>query len=602
MGHVTFSVVGLASSVIKTKGEEIYHLLVQRLLVRDSGVISAFFDCAKTRATDWLFLAGSSLETIEANLTVAPNAEPGEQMNALGAFIVDQGLSFAVETCIYCGLEVARTVLVYNVLPDFGDTLKDIATELTRKYSTPYGWVVVIAEAVNDTLPLTVSLLTPTNGMAGNDLEWTGTQLTGATRNDARPNGSGVPGSVSPRAYFSYSQGPGAYIGFDASESEFDFVPGFEWDFGDGSFPGSGMTTSHTYAGPGTRTVKLVVTDGAGNKAETTRRVEVADGRAPQIQSLTCTADPTNPLRVLMDFTVFDEDADLKQLEWYLDANADSPEKTTPIDVVWDTWTSSESLLYSDDGVQVYAPALVVYDAGGNKAAAVCKPVSAIKVGSYPLNDTGITTCSTADTNGLSCPQSGFPGQDAESGRDVTHNDPSDGHAGFSFTKLDANGNPLPANAAAWSCVRDNVTGRVWEVKIDDGGLRDKDWTYSWYNPETSTNGGSAGYADYGNNCFDPTRCDTDKFVADVNTQGLCGKRDWRLPSQVELLSIVSNNRYNPAIDAAWFPNTPSSWFWSSSPDANYPNHAWNVNFNNGNVNYGNKLNAYYVRLVRGGQ
>ena len=62
---------------------------------------------------------------------------------------------------------------------------------------------------------------------------------------------------------------------------------------------------------------------------------------------------------------------------------------------------------------------------------------------SSPLNDTGITTCSDENTNGLSCPVSGYPGQDGEHGRDVTHNDDSDGHAGFSFTKLDANGNPL---------------------------------------------------------------------------------------------------------------------------------------------------------------
>ena len=51
--------------------------------------------------------------------------------------------------------------------------------------------------------------------------------------------------------------------------------------------------------------------------------------------------------------------------------------------------------------------------------------------------------------------------------------------------------------------MRDNVTGLMWEVKTDDGGLRDKDWTYSWYNPDATTNGGSAGYADYGDNCFD---------------------------------------------------------------------------------------------------
>ncbi len=164
-------------------------------------------------------------------------------------------------------------------------------------------------------------------------------------------------------------------------------------------------------------------------------------------------------------------------------------------------------------------------------------------VGDHPLNDTGIDWCADETTNFLPCPVDGYPGQDAQDGRDVTHNDPSDGHAGFSFTKLDASGNPLAASASSWSCVRDNVTGLIWEVKTDDGGLRDKDWTYSWYNPDATANGGSAGYADYGNNCFDPSRCDTDKYVADINGAGLCGASDWRLPADDELLSIVSDDR-----------------------------------------------------------
>lgn len=224
-------------------------------------------------------------------------------------------------------------------------------------------------------------------------------------------------------------------------------------------------------------------------------------------------------------------------------------------------------------------------------------------VATSTLNDTGITTCSNATTNGLTCPVDGFPGQDAESGRDVTHNDPSDGHAGLSFTKLDTNGNPLPASATAWACVRDNVTGRIWEVKTDDGGLRDQDWTYSWYNPDPATNGGFAGYPDNGNNCFDPARCDTHKYASDVNAQGLCGANDWRMPSQFELLSIVSNDRDAPAIDLAWFPNTPPyGWFWSSSPDAYDPYGAWFVDFIYGYVSCDFKSYATRVRLVRAGQ
>ena len=220
--------------------------------------------------------------------------------------------------------------------------------------------------------------------------------------------------------------------------------------------------------------------------------------------------------------------------------------------------------------------------------------------GTEPLNDTGIDWCANATQNFLVCPVAGFPEQDGDSGRDVTHHDDSDGHAGFSFTKLDGNGNPLSASAASWTCVRDNVTGLVWEIKTDDGGLRDKDSTYTWYNPDSTNNGGSAGYQN-GGSCTG-SACDTDGFVRAVNAQGLCGTRDWRLPSAVELLSIVSDDRYYPAIDTDWFPNTQPGWFWSSSPTAGNSGYAWSVYFYDGGVGYGGKDGALYVRLVRGGQ
>jgi PKD repeat protein len=605
MGHVGFSVVGLVSSVSKARGEELNQMLIQRLLMDDSGVKSALSNCAHNRIAEWVDkgVYEFPLDLIEETLTVGSNADPKEISSALLNFLVGGGLVFVAETSFYCGIDVVATIVGSNIFGQFADMLGAAAAELTIKFSSPVGWAVVVAEAVNDTLPLAVSLLEPTlNTVAGYDLEWTGTKLTGAIRNDARPNGAGMPGNLLPRASFSYSQGSGTTVGFDASASVFDFVAGFEWDFGDGSPMGSGITTAHTYSAPGTKTVRLVVTDGNGNRGETTRQVDVMDGRPPRIQSLTCVADPANPLGVLIDFSVFDEDADLDRLEWYLDANAASPAKTMQLDVIWDTLNSSDTLLYPDDGIPIYAPVLVVYDAGGNKDARACQPISATKVGSHPLNDTGITLCGDAASNGLPCPVAGFPGQDAESGRDVTQDDDSDGHAGFSFTKLDANGNPLGASAASWSCVRDNVTGLIWEVKTDDGGLRDKDWTYSWYNPDAGTNGGSAGYPDYGNNCFNQARCDTDKFVADVNAQGLCGAGNWRLPDPRELMSIVSNDRYNPSIDTAYFPNTPSSWFWSSSPYARYSSYAWIANFYNGYVDYGTKDYDGHVRLVRGGQ
>ena len=228
------------------------------------------------------------------------------------------------------------------------------------------------------------------------------------------------------------------------------------------------------------------------------------------------------------------------------------------------------------------------------------KTVAIINVQSIrlPLNDTGITECADGSPNYLPCPVNGYPEQDAQYGRDKTANDDSDGHAGFSFTKLDSNGNPLAASAKSWTCVRDNVTGLTWEVKTDNGGLRDKDWTYTWYNPDATTNGGGAGIQN-GGTCAG-SACDTQAFVQAVNSQGLCGARDWRLPPDRELMSIVSNDRIYPAIDADWFPYSQSLRFWSSSPWADYYDSAWLVYFSNGSVGWGFKGSAFYVRLVRG--
>ncbi|HMY00826.1 MAG TPA: DUF1566 domain-containing protein, partial [Agitococcus sp.] len=186
------------------------------------------------------------------------------------------------------------------------------------------------------------------------------------------------------------------------------------------------------------------------------------------------------------------------------------------------------------------------------------------------------------------------------------------GDAGFDFTKISATGAALPANATQWSCVQDNHTGLMWEVKTDDGGLRDKDNSYTWYNPNAASNGGFEGYQDYRDwdtsytqsSCGDSlSKCNTQAFAQTVNAQGLCGHNDWRLPNFEELRGIVNYNKYNPAIDTAYFVNTQSDWYWSSSPVAADSYDAWLVDFNYGYDNdYDYKNIHYYVRLVRSSQ
>jgi|GEM_PF-2202367 len=232
------------------------------------------------------------------------------------------------------------------------------------------------------------------------------------------------------------------------------------------------------------------------------------------------------------------------------------------------------------------------------------------------LNDTGITWGADYPSgNNTTCIGDTIAEQDCSHGRDVTHNDDSDGHAGFSFTKIDENGNDLPATASTWACVRDNVTGFMWEVnkikngKIGDEGLHDADDEYTWYNTNNKTNGGAVGsendggaicHAYQANN--PASYCNTEAFVNRVNKVGLCGHTDWSIPHREVLLSIVDYSRQQPAIDINYFPNNIGGWYWSSSPSANNSNNAWLVSFYLGGILSTPRDSARRIQLVRGGQ
>jgi len=80
----------------------------------------------------------------------------------------------------------------------------------------------------------------------------------------------------------------------------------------------------------------------------------------------------------------------------------------------------------------------------------------------------------------------------------------------------------------------------------------------------------------------------------------VAGYTDWRLPSVVELVSIVDTGTYNPSINDLFFPGTPAvGFYWSSTPFAGDATNAWGVYFNNGYSDYNNASTAYSVRCVR---
>ena len=143
------------------------------------------------------------------------------------------------------------------------------------------------------------------------------------------------------------------------------------------------------------------------------------------------------------------------------------------------------------------------------------------------MNDTGQTQCGT-DLNYVACTsiddsnvvlydspldlddwQTGetvsehYPGQDAQFGRDLGFQSSEDGSYGFSFTRLDDEGDPKASQSShysedPWACVQDNVTGLYWEVKTDDDGLRDRDHSYTWFQVTDQQRIDIGGYVDGG--------------------------------------------------------------------------------------------------------
>ncbi|HEY9033104.1 MAG TPA: DUF1566 domain-containing protein [Pseudomonadales bacterium] len=265
-----------------------------------------------------------------------------------------------------------------------------------------------------------------------------------------------------------------------------------------------------------------------------------------------------------------------------------------------------------------------VRDAAGNLSAVL--PVGEFYiVRARPVNDSGLAVCGDyahdsggLHNNNLNCSAVGAAttvagtdgdgdpvpaGQDALYGRDAAAASgglikAGSGEAGFDFSKLDDNGAVLDASAGSWRCLRDNHTGLVWEHKTNDGGLHDRDWTYSWYNTDASANGGNAGVED-GGSCLTPGRCDTQKFVDDVNAASLCGSSNWRVPSVDELMGIMHFGRINPAIDTGLFANISASWIaWSATSWANDNSAAAYAEFSIGGAGQSSKTGTWPVMLV----
>ena len=228
--------------------------------------------------------------------------------------------------------------------------------------------------------------------------------------------------------------------------------------------------------------------------------------------------------------------------------------------------------------------ALAITTANGKTTSQLSiSPFRTVYPAKHPLSDTGMTLCANfpryadgsfpaPDSNGnfaefkvgLNCDDFGVTqtedgwdgnfvipaGQDATHGRDALAaqgklEKVGAGHGGYDFTKLDKDGNELDYSAEEYACIRDNHTGLTWEAKTEGSRFYDLHSgyaTYFWYTPN-GNNGGLPGLSDsdgYTQKCANKGRCDTDKFIKDVNLENYCGFKNWRLPTYSEIASIAN--------------------------------------------------------------
>lgn len=200
-----------------------------------------------------------------------------------------------------------------------------------------------------------------------------------------------------------------------------------------------------------------------------------------------------------------------------------------------------------------------------------CAADVAAALSGSPLSDcqqfpaTGQTTCWNRAGDSIDCAGTGQDG-DIRAGAALSYTDNDDG------------------------TITDNNTGLMWEKLSDDGGIHDKDNTYTW------------------DNAFA-------QHIAGLNSEPcFAGHCDWRLPNIKELQSIVNYQNVSPSVSPAFNTNcvgnvtvldgscTRASFYWSSTSYASFPADAWDVNFEFGFVVNDGKGVGEFVRAVRGGR
>ena len=221
------------------------------------------------------------------------------------------------------------------------------------------------------------------------------------------------------------------------------------------------------------------------------------------------------------------------------------------------------------------------------------------------LHDTGVTECYD-ESAVIDCGDDSFPMQDADTGRDEINEFIDKSGAGprsFDFTKLDVNGDELPNDSLVFSCVRDNFSGLIWEVKQPStlprfGTLRSVDNYYSMNSDQAALT-----------SCPSEDECSVEMFVDTVNEQTFCGGANWRLPSYMELLQLMDYYDIDKSslLASEYFSHTPDTaelghkfyWVSDTSAEGGASSFNWVLDLETGDDSAITFSQVAYVILVR---
>ena len=163
------------------------------------------------------------------------------------------------------------------------------------------------------------------------------------------------------------------------------------------------------------------------------------------------------------------------------------------------------------------------------------------------------------------------------------------------FLKMSNDAEILELESSEWSCVLDNKSSLVWEVKSENEGIQYALNTYTWFDGVSGRENGT-----FSKNCYWGKSCNTQSYIEDINKAELCTYSDWRLPTRDELKSIV--DYYGDSdilIDSLLFPNTQMDTYWTSMSAKDNPSLAYEIPFFFGGSVVRDKTIDTFVRLVR---